>query len=183
MINLKRITELMDEDKLSALLVEIEAIKDRVTISGGWAWHFMSPVGHVEYKHAHDHKDIDCFVSPAPGNVASLIMLLRSRGFERTWTRFDSSSDDFYRYTKPVEMGDKVVKVVLDVFIGDIPSVMANGVRITEPNYLISLYGVKHQTEKCFSVSIAKGLIAKGENPVENPAMGDYESVITSLQG
>jgi hypothetical protein len=81
-------------------LEEIKAIRKYVVISGGWAWHFITPPGHIEFKHAHDHKDVDLFV--APNEVASLLALLKSRGYEKTWTRFDKlpGPQAFSRYVK-----------------------------------------------------------------------------------
>jgi len=63
------------QSRIATCLEELEIIKHFIILSGGWAWHFMSPVGHVEYKHAHDHKDIDLFVSPE--NVATVVSPLK----------------------------------------------------------------------------------------------------------
>jgi len=43
--------------------------------------------GHLEYKHAHDHKDIDLFVDPK--NVASVMYILQENDFQKVWTRYD----------------------------------------------------------------------------------------------
>jgi hypothetical protein len=47
---------------IASYLEVLHAIRELVTVSGGWAWHFISPE-HIEYKHLHDHKDVDVFVS------------------------------------------------------------------------------------------------------------------------
>ncbi len=161
---------------------EIEAMKAYVTLSGGWAWHYMTPAGHVEYKHAHDHKDADLFVTPP--RFPELVALLKQRGYERTWTRFDNreGADTFYRYTKTVEAADTAdsapVKVMLDVFVEIVPSVEAGSMRVVEPAYLLSLYGHKHTSDLCFAVRIARSLLAEGKNPVGHPAMADYRAFL-----
>jgi hypothetical protein len=47
----------------------------------------MSEKGHTEYKHAHDHKDIDVFVKKE--NVAEVVIILQQEGFQKVWTRYD----------------------------------------------------------------------------------------------
>ena len=51
--NAARLGEQWNPERLAVLQAEIEALKDYVTLSGGWAWHYMTPAGHIEYKHAH----------------------------------------------------------------------------------------------------------------------------------
>src|SRR5207253_5969818 len=134
-----RIGELWNPLRIAVLLAEIEAVREYVTLSGGWAWHFMTPPGHVELKHAHDHKDADLFVEPHQFGI--LAALLKSRGFTKTWTRFDNTprSDTFTCYVKTVEQAGEVVKIMFDVFAETIPWVEAQGFRVVEPNYLLSL--------------------------------------------
>lgn len=168
--NPQRYGETWDPNHLAVLAQEIEVVRDLVVVSGGWGWHYMTPP-HEELKHGHDHKDVDLFVSPE--RVWELMTLLHGRGYERTWTRFDGESDDFHRYAKTVE-GMKPIKVILDVFTGEVPSVeTASGVRVVEPRHLLSLYGVKHSSEQCFAVQIARRLMAAGINPVGHEAMAD----------
>lgn len=171
----ERYGELSDPVQLQVLETEIRALASWITVSGGWAWHFMSPPGHRELKHAHDHKDVDLFVAPA--DLGPFVALLKgSHGYTRTTTRFDGRADsqDFYRYTRHVPVAGAPVKVILDVFVGDVPAVSARGARVVAPDYLLTLYGRKHSSGECFSVQIAKELLAQGENPVEHPKMGDY---------
>lgn len=99
----ERIGETWNPERLVVLLTEIEAVRDLVTLSGGWAWHFMTPPGHAELKHAHDHKDADLFVEPP--RFGELVVRLKQREFEKTWTRFDNTpgSETFTRYVKTVE--------------------------------------------------------------------------------
>lgn len=176
--NPARAGELWNETRLAVILDEIKAIRDYIVISGGWAWHFMTPPGHTEFKHAHDHKDVDLFV--APSNVGKLAAILKSRGYKKSWTRFDRlpGSQDFTRYTKVVAKKDEVVKVMLDVFIAEVPSVEVGEFHIVEPKFLLSLYGSIHSSDQCFAVRNASGLLARGINPVGRPEMADYSEFL-----
>ena len=69
--NKNRYGELWPECRIACSLKELNPLRKLVVLSGGWAWHFLSPEGHTEYKHAHDHKDIDVFVHPR--NVAEVM--------------------------------------------------------------------------------------------------------------
>ncbi len=181
--NPARLGETWNPARLAVMQVEIEVLKEYVTLSGGWAWHYMTPAGHIEYKHAHDHKDADLFV--APERFAALVALLKERGYERIWTRFDNreGSETFYRYAKTAqatgEADNAPIKVMLDVFVEIVPSVEAGGMRVVEPNYLLSLYGHKHTSDLCFAVRIARRLLTEGQNPVGHPAMGNYRAFLT----
>ena len=62
--NIKRYGELWPDYRIELGLEILNKLKQWIVISGGWAWHFMSEENHTEYKHAHDHKDIDIFVHP-----------------------------------------------------------------------------------------------------------------------
>lgn len=81
------------------LAKEIEAVKEYGVLSGGWAWHYMSPP-HREEKHLHDHRDIDLHVFPS--RFAELVTVLTERGYHRTTTRFDDPSGEFIRYEKHI---------------------------------------------------------------------------------
>jgi len=176
--NPARVGELWNESRLSTIFNEIEAVRDVVVISGGWAWHFITPPAHTEFKHAHDHKDVDVFVAPA--KVGKLIDILKRRGYEKSWTQFDrlSDSQDFTRYTKIVEMKNEVVKIMLDVFIAEVPYLEVGAFRLVEPKFLLSLYGRKHGSDRCFAVRIASKLLAQGINPVGRPEMADYREFL-----
>lgn len=170
--NPARAGEPWNETRLAVILEEITALRDDIVLSGGWAWHFMTPPGHTELKHAHDHKDVDVFVAPA--HVGKLIALLKARGYKKSWTRFDRlpDSQDFTRYTKVVERKDEAVKVMLDVFIAEAPFVEAGGFRVVEPKYLLSLYGNVHGSGQCFAVRIASKLLSQGINPYRTAGDG-----------
>jgi hypothetical protein len=176
--NPARVGELWNETRLAMILHELEAVRDLAVISGGWAWHFMTPPAHTELKHAHDHKDVDVFVAPA--HVSKLIDILKRRGYEKSWTRFGRlpDSQDFTRYTKIVEMKNEAVKIMLDVFIAEVPCVTVGEFRVVEPKFLLSLYGRKHGSDQCFAVRIASKLLAQGINPVGRPEMADYREFL-----
>lgn len=170
--NKDRYGELWDQHRIDVCLEDIVAVRDVVTLSGGWAWHFMSAVGHAELKHAHDHKDIDIFVKPT--DVAEAIARFEARGFVRVWTRYDRlpSEEDFRRYEKVVEVeGKKPVRVTVDFFVKDVPSIEVNGYRVVEPKTLLSYYGNIHSSDKCFAVMAATKLLAKGIDPVGRPEL------------
>lgn len=176
----ERYGEIWDPARIAATLREVEPIREYVTLSGGWAWHFMTPSVHEELKHAHDHKDVDLFV--ADQQFGLLVALLKQQRFDRCWTRFDGREDskDFFRYTKDVEVTEKPYQVIFDLFVGDPPRVpievdgQPTGFQVVEPATLLTYYGVKHSSGECFSVQTAKRLLALGENPVQHPEMADY---------
>lgn len=51
--NPDRYGETYDADWINVNLEVLEKIKPWIVLSGGWAWHFISPP-HQEYKHIHD---------------------------------------------------------------------------------------------------------------------------------
>lgn len=157
--NPKRADEPWNPERLRVLEREVLAIAPLVTLSGGWAWHFMAPP-HEELKIFHDHKDVDLFVEPE--RLPELIHFLSERGYHRTWTRFDATSENFYRYARHVDD----VKVLLDVFVRRVPSVPVGAVRVVEPSTLLSFYGHIHSTEDCVSVLAARRLVAQGLSPI-----------------
>ena len=147
---------------------EIQAVRQHVVISGGVAWHLMSPP-HQEKKQLHDHKDVDLFVEP--DKFAHVIALLKERGFEKTWTKYDDKSGDFYRYTKYCENG----KVMLDLFVQHVPSIEVKGFRVVEPVYLLSLYESTHSSKECLAVQAAMKLIGSDVSPVgRSELVGEY---------
>lgn len=158
--NPKRAGEIWDQSRIDAQLVELERFKDLITISGGWAWHFMSPPGHKEIKTQHDHKDIDVFVEPERFHEA--LTRFKANGYERQHTIYDNPSGQFYRYTKFYGGG----KVVFDVFLEHIASIEISGFKLVEPNALLAMYGVKHSSDLCKAVVEARKLVAQGINPV-----------------
>jgi len=166
--NKTRYGEIWPQSRIETCLEELQIIKPFIILSGGWAWHFMSPLGHIEYKHAHDHKDIDLFVSPE--NVATVVSLLKSRDFEKVWTKYDKlpSQEDFRRYEKRVDYNDKIsVKVTIDFFVrSEIPYREIEGWKIIKPRFLLSLYKSIHSSDTCFAVQAAARLLEQGIDPV-----------------
>ncbi len=165
--NKNRYGELWPQQRIDACLEELHKIKDMVILSGGWAWHFMSPKGHAELKHAHDHKDIDIFVRPS--SVAAVVTTLKDNGFEKVWTKYDKldSDEDFRRYEKVVADEKRPIRITIDFFVSDeIPTRTVDGWEVVEPQHLLSLYRNIHSSDKCFAVQASVKLIAQGIDPV-----------------
>ena len=97
--NPARIGELWNPQRWHVLSTEIDAVREFGALSGGWAWHYMSPP-HQEEKHLHDHRDIDLHVFPE--RFAELVNALTDRGYNRQRTRFDNPSGEFIRFEKYV---------------------------------------------------------------------------------
>ena len=91
--------EIWNLHRFAVLANEIEAIKKYGALSGGWAWHFMSPP-HTEEKHLHDHRDIDFHVFPS--RFPELVEVLKARGYHRQPTRFDDPSGEFVRFEQHI---------------------------------------------------------------------------------
>jgi len=72
-----------------------------------------------------------------PENVATVVSILKGRGFEKVWTKYDNlpSEQDFRRYEKRVEDENQIsVKVTIDFFVkSDIPYRDIKGWQIVEP--------------------------------------------------
>lgn len=149
-----------------------ESLHNFVIFSGGWAWHFMSPVGHTEFKHIHDHKDADVFVLPP--DVPKAIDILGRQGFKKVNTRFDKLPDnsDFRRYEKTTKNGKNLI---IDFFVRkdlQVREVSNQGVfgfckwKVVEPQQLLTFYKSIHSSDNCFAVKAAADLLAKGIDPV-----------------
>lgn len=166
--NKERYGETWPQERLDAALWIISRVKSRIVLSGGWAWHFMSPEGHEEYKHAHDHKDVDMFVNPV--DAGWVIVSLLGFDFRRASTRYDTAKKDFQRYEKTICVdGGKPFKITLDVFLKSVPfRVVRDQWRVVAPKYLLDLYDSVHTSGECFAVTAAKKLIADGVDPVGN---------------
>lgn len=166
-----RYGELWNQSHIDCCEVELRAIRDLVTVSGGWAWHFMSAPGHAELKHAHDHKDLDLFA--APGDVAELSARLQAQGYVRSVTRFDKKPAPypFRRMVRDVDLGPQGVHtVILDLFTGEVPSrILPSGWRVVDPAHLLTLYKTVHGTDTCFAVKAAARLLRTGIDPVGHP--------------
>ena len=163
----------------------LEQLKDLVVISGGWAWCVMSPIGHPEYKHAHDLKDLDLFVPPK--NVAGVMARLQEMDFRPVWTRYDrlDSEEDFRRYEKTVVLPvwpdmskphspdavieTKTMRITIDFFVRHVPSIELQGFRVVPPATLLTFYSNIHSSDKCFAVKAAHRLIAQGKDPIGHP--------------
>ena len=116
--NPDRAAETWNANRIEVMELEISILAQLMVISGGWAWHFMSPP-HEELKYFHDHKDIDVFVHPE--DAAALFTRLQQMGYKRITTIYDGVAKDpnhpaaalyrdFVRYETMVEWKDEVVK-------------------------------------------------------------------------
>ncbi len=159
--NPARKEDVYDPDRLARQLDEVDALQGLGTVlSGGLAWHFLSPP-HTEYKLLHDHKDVDIFVHPY--GVQDLREALLQRGFERAKTQWDRN--DFFRFTKFYKGG----KVVFDIFIEQVPSILAQGHLVVDPATLLGFYKTVHQSGDCVAVAAARKLLAAGTPVLGHP--------------
>jgi len=163
--NPRRANDTWNPERIALQEAEIRKFKRFFTVSGGWAWHFMSPPGHKEYKNQHDHKDVDVFVPPAL--FAEFVVKAKELGYDRAATLHDNPSGTFYRYTKFATAG----KVVFDVYVEPVPYREIDGIKVVEPKHLLSLYEKTHTSKECWAVQAATKLIAEGKDPVDNPAL------------
>lgn len=164
--NPARIDEEWNPVRLAVLEEEIINLSELVVVSGGWAWHFLSPK-HQELKILHDHKDIDLFVKPDDYNT--ILHILLASGYERASTIHDGKSKDFYRYKKFIEKDGEMVKVIIDLFLEDVPFVEVDGIKVVEPKKLLSYYDLKqHTTDDCTAVKAARIIITAGESLIKN---------------
>jgi hypothetical protein len=130
----------------------------------------MSESNHTEYKHAHDHKDIDIFVNPK--QVPQVMRVLLEQGFQKVWTRYDylPSQENFRRYEKTdwLESG-KQIRITIDFFeSASVETITVNGWTIVEPKTLLGYYSNIHSSDKCWAVKAAVKLLEQGKDPVGN---------------
>lgn len=171
--NIKRYGELWPSYRVELGLKILDKLRQWIIVSGGWAWHFMSEMNHKEFKHAHDHKDIDIFVNPK--NVSVVMQILLEEGFEKVWTRYDNmpSNENFRRYEKLDWLPTgKEVRVTIDFFESkNIEHVQVNGWKVVAPKTLLNLYSNIHSSDKCWAVKGAVKLLKEGENPIGHPLL------------
>jgi len=157
--NPERYGELYDDSHLKNQMEELLLIKEWIALSGGWAWHFISPP-HTEYKHLHDHRDIDIFVKPE--NFLKVQMTLESNDWYHIKTKYDNNS--FIRYEKIKQNR----KMVIDMFKGDLPTIEVKGWKVADPIHLITLYYTVHQSAHCIAVQATRELHKNGISPIDN---------------
>jgi hypothetical protein len=148
------------QEKLLEQLHTVQILGDNVVVSGGLAWHIMSPP-HEELKITHDHSDIDLFAIPE--RSAEVFSDLKSMGFNQYWTKYNTKN--FYRYGKTAQRGGKRVKILIDLFIETVPFIDVNGFKVVEPKFLLSLYKTTHSSKNCTAVKNATELVKKGISP------------------
>lgn len=197
--NKNRYGQTWDEIHVAVMHIQLEWILkeagDNVAVSGGWAWCLMSPA-HVDYKHAHDLKDIDLFVKPE--FFGDFVTWLNLVGYTREHTKYDGLSP-FYRYSTMLRDGmacgpegmaaieDK--KIILDVFVQDVPSVLVpQGYYVVRPDVLASFYGMHnpdsllHGSGQCWSLHLAKEIMNDGGNPIDNPKMAEFQTFLNQKE-
>jgi hypothetical protein len=168
----ERYGQLWPQHRIDAYLEVLLPLQNHVALSGGWAWHFMSPPGHVEYKHAHDHKDLDLMVPPE--KVGCVMGLIAMVGFEKARTRYDGldSPEEFRRYEKMVEVsGHPPFKLTIDFFVKQPLVRLARGWMVVEPAQLLGFYNTIHSSKSCFAVQAAKKLMDRGIDPIGHPSL------------
>lgn len=165
--NPDRYGEVWPQYKIDAYMEAIRPLKNLVVFSGGWAWHFLSPEKHPEFKHAHDHKDVDLMVPPR--TVSSTLVILTTLGFTKAQTRFDRlpSAEEFRRYEKVVDDGvNPPFRVTVDFFVRDVPLLQCpGGWMIVRPDVLLTFYSTIHSSKSCWAVQAAQRLLASGLKP------------------
>ena len=164
--NPARYGETWPQYKIDAYLEVLQPLKDLVVLSGGWAWHFLSPAGHPEMKHAHDHKDLDLMVPPQ--NVGAVMGVLRGLGFKKVGTKYDHlpSEEDFRRYEQVVPCLGGSFRLTIDFFVKEVPVLVTpEGWSVVRPDVLLSFYSRIHSSTSCWAVLAAQKLLAAGVAP------------------
>jgi len=164
-----------DENRIVTVHYELLKLPDYAVLSGGWAWHYMSPP-HRESKLLHDHKDVDILIPVV--RAQEFAAFFKSDGYAKIWTKYDRFSTsgrpekkykEFYRVEKHVPCALTNVKVQIDVFLQDVPfvTVASCNLKVVEPKILLSFYSIKQcTTDDCTAVLGARKLLAKGLNPI-----------------
>lgn len=167
--NPARAREKWNQHRVDTMDLEIRTfLCDLGILSGGWAWHYMSPL-HDEYKMLHDHKDIDMFVDP--DRAAYTMSALKRAGYERTWTQYDDPSGQFVRFERHIDD----VKVIIDLFIERVPFVQVDEVLVVEPDHLLTYYSMKkHTTDDCIAVQAARKLLEQGVSPINRKELCQF---------
>ncbi len=171
--NPERYGELWPQHKIDAMLEVLKQLKMFVVFSGGWAWHFLSEPGHIEYKHLHDHKDVDLMVPPR--TVQSTMQVLQDLGFVKVSTKYDRlpSDEDFRRYEKTVDDGtNPPFRLTVDFFVKEVPILQTpGGWLVVKPDVLLGFYSTFHSSKSCWAVQAAKKLVESGVEVLRNPSL------------
>lgn len=167
------------QEKLMEQLDVVQQMGNLVVVSGGLAWHIMSPP-HVESKIVHDHSDIDLFALPPDSQ--EVFARLKEMEFNRYWTKY--ATKNFYRYGKTAQRGEKRVKILIDLFIGWVPFIYVRGYRVVDPEFLLSLYETTHSSKNCTAVRAASILVRRGISPVDRMELiGETGKIYKLLRG
>jgi hypothetical protein len=156
--------------RVEIYLGDLFIIAPDVVISGGWAWHFLSPPGHVETKFSHDHRDVSMFV--APSRMTSVSLDIGELGFTECVLKTDKShgkvpKDEFHRYEKFVD--NVGLKMVFEVTVREVPFRTIGEYQVLDPKELLKLY--EKSTADWGAVVAARKLIAEGIDPQGRPEL------------
>jgi len=186
--NPARYGETWKQHRIDAYLEVCTALKHSVVFSGGWAWHFLSPAGHQEFRHAHDHSDMDLMVPPI--TVQTVMGILQGLGFGKVRTKYDRlpSDEGFRRYEKAVtryvchgkvseephqcfcmtDSGDDECftdefRLTIDFFVKGVPALQCpGGWFVVRPKELLDYYSTIHSSNSCWAVVAAQRLLGAG---------------------
>lgn len=163
-----------DRTRIARQYPAVRVLREHAVFSGGWAWHFMAPAGHTEYRHGHDHKDIDAFVPYS--ELGSAVRKLEDLGFSIVETGYDAA--DFRRLDKKLHDVDDPQTLRVDLFMGGEPARQARGnVEVVAPERILEFYDQKrHGSGKCLAAECARDLLCAGDDPVGHPELGEIES-------
>ena len=146
--NTARYGEVWPRHKIMIVARELERLRTLIVLSGGWAWHFMSVEDHAEYKHAHDHKDVDLFVHP--NEATMLIRTLQAMEYVRVSTRYDTGKKDFQRYEAvAAPKSEAPFKITLEQFVSLLCIARLPPLFVTVLVFLLFVWvrGCRHQSD------------------------------------
>lgn len=177
-----RFGETWSSDEIAALKRELAHLRRHCIVSGGWAWHLLTP-NHTEYKHLHDHRDLDLFVPPQ--KRGSFVSNIKQRGFERDKTRFDNAPTkyDFCRYKKIKDGKGQSRKIIIDSFIGLPPAIPVGKFYVVEPVYMLGFYETVHGSDQCWAVKQAMACLDKGKHPAFQSELAQPPASVSFTEG
>lgn len=143
--------ETWDPLLLAAYLNLLQELKAFVVIGGGWAWHFLSPKGHIEYKNLHDHQELDILAPPR--TIETAHTALQRSGFKATTL---GPLDRQYR-------NQESFLLVVNFRVQDAPVVQCpGGWLVLPPDQLLARYG-----RQGLAARAASEFLASGKKPTE----------------
>ena len=133
----------------------LHSIKFLVVFSGGLAWHFLSPPGHIESEQAHTHQVIRA--SAPPRTLASTMAELQRLGFRAS--NSGSPTKGYKRYFCNVSVNGCKGRLTLDLQVKEVPAVQCpGGWLVLRPDLLL-------QEGACGASEAAQALLTAGLPP------------------